>query len=97
MFYYTTNKSNRYAVYPDLQTCEDNCPPVPVGPPTASCHPQRWENYQTWVSTWTSNAAFTPPLGINMPCQHICNRIQAWQANLAGLVANPLWENQLLM
>ena len=24
-----------YAVYPDLQTCEDNCPPVPVGPPTA--------------------------------------------------------------
>ena len=51
-----------------------------------------WANYPTWVSTWTNNSAFqNVNNNPNQPCNHICGRLQLWNANLitAGIVQ---WE-----
>ena len=51
-------------------TTTSNCP---------TCDPTQWPNMQTWINSWTTNNAFTPPMGINQPCQHICNRLDHWE------------------
>ena len=79
------------AVYYDLQTCQNNCPPIPPGPPTASCHASRWPNHQNWVSTWTNNNAFNSS-NPNQPCNHICQKIQQWTNMGSGTI--PLGPNQ---
>ena len=44
-----------------------------------TCDPTQWPNMNIWVNHWTNNAAFTPPMGANQPCQHICNRLNHWE------------------
>ena len=77
--YYTVREVNA----PTSTTIDDRpeitagCSTPAAGCPT--CDPTQWPNMQTWINHWTNNSAFTPPMGVNMPCQHICNRIQVWE------------------
>jgi hypothetical protein len=78
------------SLYPDFASCQAAC--IVPNQPGTTC--PSWgaltgpSTFIDWANDWVNNSAFTPPLGNNQPCNHICQRIDVWTTKLNNN-ANP--------